>query len=66
MRRGKLLDEQIKGLHRLSDLRGSLGWAEGLRARGDQCYVRTRGRDHDAGASPVCGRRAVPPRLSLG
>lgn len=68
----KLMDKQIcelktlRGLGRLSDVRGSLGGAEGLSACADQNCAQTRGRDHDGGASPVCGRRAVPPHLSLG
>ncbi len=56
----------LKGLHRPSDLSASLDWVEGLSARGGQYCVHTRARAHVGGVSPVRGRRAVPPRLSLG
>lgn len=59
--------QTLRGLHRLYDLSVSLGWAEGLSARGGQNCVQTlSARDHVGGASPVRGRHAVPPRLSLG
>lgn len=59
--------QALRGLHRLYDLSVSLGWAEGLSARGGQNCVQTlSARDHVGGASPVRGWHAVPPRLSLG
>lgn len=58
----------LRGLHRLYDLSASLGWAEGLSARGGQNCVQTvqSACDHVGGASPVRAQRAVPPHLSLG
>lgn len=60
-----LTDKQtLRGLRRPCDLSVSL--AEGLSARGGQNCVRARARGRVVGASPARGRRAVPPRLSLG
>lgn len=54
--------QNLRGLHRRPGLSTSL--AEGLSARGGQNCVQAR--DRVGGASPVRGRGAVPPRLSLG
>lgn len=53
----------LRELHQLFDLSASLGWGEGLSARSGQNCGQTRARGRDA--TPVRGRRAVPPRLSL-
>lgn len=53
----------LRELHRLCDLSASLGWADGLSARGDQNCGQSHARGRDA--TPVRGRRAVPLHLSL-
>ena len=58
--------QPLRGLHRTYPCAQSVSLrrAEALSARGGQNCVQTR--DRVGGASPAVGRRAVPPRLSLG